>query len=161
MRVQGFTLIEVMIAVAIVGILAAVAQPAYQDYVIRAQISEAIVLTEPCRKRIAYLAAIGQNRDTNQWGCEINPLGDPSKAITNHVKSVQVDNHGVISVNVYGFGRADVDNKVINFAPFNQAGTVAVLGNAVEPVRNFECRVPPAAAHGVPIKYLPRNCVAI
>ncbi len=69
---QGFTLIELMIVVAIIGILAAVALPAYQDYTIRARVSEVILAASPCRTAISeiYQTALPARRPgANKWGC--------------------------------------------------------------------------------------------
>ncbi|HET9208221.1 MAG TPA: pilin, partial [Burkholderiaceae bacterium] len=54
---QGFTLIELMIVVAIIGILAAVALPAYQDYTTRAKVSEVIVMASPAKLAVAESAS--------------------------------------------------------------------------------------------------------
>ena len=58
---QGFTLIELMIVVAIIGILAAVALPAYQDYTVKARVSEGILATSQCRTAIAEVYQSGSS----------------------------------------------------------------------------------------------------
>ena len=71
---QGFTLIELMIVVAIIGILAAVAIPAYQDYTIRAKVSEVLVLASAARLNIAeyYLSTGDWPLSTNAAGINTN-----------------------------------------------------------------------------------------
>ncbi|EMT4940021.1 pilin [Neisseria gonorrhoeae] len=90
---KGFTLIELMIVIAIVGILAAVALPAYQDYTARAQVSEAILLAEGQKSAVTeyYLNHGEWPKDNASAG-----VASASKIIGKYVKQVEVKN-GVVT----------------------------------------------------------------
>ena len=86
---KGFTLIELMIVVAIIGILAAVALPAYQDYTVRAKVTEGLVVASSAKLAIAENAANGRNFAS----------GWTAPAATSNVSSVAVDQTaGLITV---------------------------------------------------------------
>ncbi|HVJ10806.1 MAG TPA: prepilin-type N-terminal cleavage/methylation domain-containing protein, partial [Burkholderiales bacterium] len=100
---KGFTLIELMIVVAIIGILAAVALPAYQDYTIRAKMSEVILAMSACRTSITEVYQSGGSGGgaINGWGCEVSP----SQA-TKYVAQVSTTANGSVAATVKGVGTA-------------------------------------------------------
>ncbi|ENX8764790.1 prepilin-type N-terminal cleavage/methylation domain-containing protein, partial [Neisseria gonorrhoeae] len=102
---KGFTLIELMIVIAIVGILAAVALPAYQDYTARAQVSEAILLAEGQKSAVTeyYLNNGEWPKDNDSAG-----VASASKIIGKYVKQVEVAK-GVVTAEMKSDG---VNNEI-------------------------------------------------
>jgi len=88
---KGFTLIELMIVVAIIGILAAIAIPAYQDYTIRAQVSEGLNLAAAAKAAIAESFLNTGQAPQNRFEAGMdNSIGDGTETQGKYVESVQV-----------------------------------------------------------------------
>jgi type IV pilus assembly protein PilA len=119
---QGFTLIELMIVVAIIGILAAIAIPAYQDYTIRAQVSEGINLASGAKAAIAeYFMDTGALPSSNTAA----GLEASSNIVGNYVSDVDVGANGVVTVTYDG---PDVNQQIsgqqLTLSPTTNAGSV-------------------------------------
>ena len=125
---QGFTLIELMIVVAIIGILAAIAIPAYQDYTIRAQVSEGINLASGAKAAIAeYFMDTGAMPSTNAAA----GLENEANIRGNYVSEVLVQGAGVVQVTYDGPQvNAQIAGQTLTLTPTTNAGSVEWLCDA-------------------------------
>ena len=148
---QGFTLIELMIVVAIIGILAAVALPAYQDYTIRAKMSEVILALSACRTSITEVYQSGGSQPAaNSWGCE---GGVGSK----YVNGISSDANGLVTATVQNIAGV-VDTSVVTLAPLSGAATVASwAANSGSGLFGWRCGSPTDGTN-LNTKYLPGSC---
>ncbi|HEZ0948576.1 TPA: pilin [Neisseria meningitidis] len=158
---KGFTLIELMIVIAIVGILAAVALPAYQDYTARAQVSEAILLAEGQKSAVTeyYL-------NHGEWPKNNTSAGVASSATDikgKYVKSVEVKN-GVITATMLSSGvNNEIKDKKLSLWAKRQDGSVKwFCGQPVTRTANNTANDEVTAANDatkkIDTKHLPSTC---
>ncbi|MBH6258397.1 pilin [Neisseria meningitidis] len=156
---KGFTLIELMIVIAIVGILAAVALPAYQDYTARAQVSEAILLAEGQKSAVTeyYL-------NHGEWPSNNTSAGvaSSSKIKGKYVKEVEVKN-GVITATMLSTGvNKEIQGKKLSLWAKRQAGSVKwFCGQPVKRAAAAATDADDVAADGtnkIDTKHLPSTC---
>ena len=158
---KGFTLIELMIVVAIIGILAAIAIPAYQDYTIRAQVSEGLSLASAAKAAVAETwlvrgAAPAGRAEAGMDGVAVDTNGK-------YVESVEVAN-GEVTITFGNDANGAVTNDTLTITPFqsqdNSVSWRCGFGNdpadAIGPIGGNTGNT--AAGTSIEEAYLPSNC---
>lgn len=117
---KGFTLIELMIVVAIISILAAIAIPAYQDYVIRSQVAEGLSLASGSKSAVSEYY---QNRGAFPTNNAVAGLAAPTSIVGNFVTQTTVGAGGVVTVRYGNQAHPRISSSTVDLAPTDRGGS--------------------------------------
>ena len=153
---KGFTLIELMIVVAIIGILAAIAIPAYQDYLIRSQVSEGLTMAAAAKAGVSeYYANKGDWPSSNSAA----GMGDASDIQGKYVQSIEVIDGG-ITIKYGNEINAKLMSETVGLTPGNSVNGDVIwkCGTAQPPSGWSGTTTATAGSTSVAGKYLPSSC---
>jgi type IV pilus assembly protein PilA len=145
----GFTIIELMGVIMIIGVLAAIALPSYRANAVRAKMSEALIALSACRNMISevYISA-EVPPGAGEWGCEV------ITGASTYVDSITTTDLGTVKASLHGFGDLRIDFHNLTLTPLDNTGNPPGAGN---PVTRWRCGSP-IDGTDVPAQYLPNTC---